>query len=125
MDESKSSPLPPEQLSPKEERLWAVLCHLVAFGFVPPVNVIPPLVIWLFQRERSALVDDQGRESVNFQLTMTIGELVGLLLVPVLCIGLFVLAGLYAFNVIMITMAAVRASEGETWRYPICIRFLK
>ena len=125
MDESISSATPPEQLKPQEERLWATLCHLLAFGFIPPVNVIPPLVIWLFQRERSALVNDQGKESVNFQLTMTIGVLAGFPLVFVLCIGLFVLAGLYAFNVIMITMAAVRANEGETWRYPVCIRFLK
>lgn len=67
----------PEASGPsKNERQWAMGCHLVALcGIVipfPAVNMLAPLIIWLLKREDGAFIDDQGKESVNFQISLFI-----------------------------------------------------
>jgi len=72
----------PPQMSPQDERMWAALCHISAFagllggGFV---TFVGPLVVWILKKDQSPLVDDQGKESVNFQITVLI---YGLILPP-------------------------------------------
>jgi hypothetical protein len=60
--------------SNSEERNWAMTCHLASFaGYVLPLgNIIGPLVAWLMKRDEFPLVDDQGKEALNFQISMTI-----------------------------------------------------
>ncbi|MHB0912048.1 MAG: DUF4870 domain-containing protein [Armatimonadota bacterium] len=121
----------------QEERTWAMLCHLSALLiYVLPTfgNIIGPLVIWLVQKDRYPLVDDQGKESLNFQISLTIYgialggiafiaviSIVGILLLPVLYI---LGAALAIFQVVMVIVAAVAANRGERYRYPLTIRFI-
>ena len=107
--------------------MWAMFCHLAALGiFVIPFvgGVIGPLVIWLIKREEYPLVEDQGKESLNFQITILIAAVVCGILVFVL-IGILLGFALLVFNLVMVIIATVRANNGERYRYPFAIRFIK
>ena len=111
----------------KNERQWAMGCHLSALaGYVfPPAVVIAPLVLWLLKREDGAFIDDQGREALNFQVSILIYIFGSIILIPVLGLGVLLLVGVIAFDFICIIAAAIKASEGSVFRYPACIRLIK
>ncbi len=110
----------------KDERTWGMLCHLAAFsGFVIPLgNVLGPLVIWLIKKDEMPFVNDQGKESLNFQLTMMIALIISAILVVVL-IGFALLAILAVFQIIVLIIATIKAKEGVRYLYPYAIRFIK
>jgi len=113
-------------MNEKDARTWAMLCHIGAFaGYIIPFgHIIAPLVIWLIKKDESPFVDDQGRESLNFQISMSIYAIIALLLTLVV-IGVVLLIAVVIFDVIMVIIAAVRANTGERYRYPLCMRFVK
>ena len=110
----------------KEERTWGMLCHLsVLIGFViPTATIIAPLVVWLIKKDEMPFVDDQGKESLNFQITMFIGFIISFILAFVF-IGLFLMLALAIFDLIMVIVAAMKANEGVRYRYPYNLRFIK
>jgi uncharacterized Tic20 family protein len=114
-----------EALASKEERMWATLCHLSAYlGYVFPIgNVIAPLAVWLLKREEYPLVDDQGKEALNFQISMTIYIVIAAVLCMVV-IGIPLLIGLAVWDFIAILIASVQANKGEPYRYPLTLRFI-
>lgn len=114
------------KMDEKQERNWGMGCHLAALGgFVIPFgNIIGPLVLWLLKRDESEFVDDQGKESLNFQITVTIlAILSGILIILIIGIGLLILVGI--FSLVMIILATIKASEGEKYRYPFNFRLIK
>lgn len=109
-----------------EIRNWAMLCHLSSLiGFIIPFgSVIAPLIVWQMKKGLSPFIDDQGKESVNFQLTMMIAIVISYLLVLIL-VG-FILLGIIAIvEIILVVMAVVQVNEGKLYRYPIAIRFIR
>lgn len=110
----------------RDERLWAMLAHLMAFaGYVMPFgHLVVPLVIWLIKKEGMPFVDDQGKEAVNFQITLTLAVLVALVLTAIF-IGVLLLAALFVAHVTFAIVAAVKANDGVAYRYPYSIRFIK
>lgn len=115
-----------EKMSESQARNWAVLIHLSALaGFIIPFgNILAPLIIWLLKKEDSPFIDDQGKEAVNFQISMTIYAIISAILI-VIIIG-FVLLGVIAIiEIIFIIIAAINASNGVKYRYPLSIRFIK
>ncbi len=115
----------PAPTSTRDENMWAMLCHISTFaGFVIPFgNIIAPLIIWLIKKDEFPLVNDQGKEAINFQITMTIYIIASILLIIVI-IGIPLLIGLGFFDLIVTVIAAIKASEGVRYRYPIAIRFI-
>ena len=109
----------------RDENMWAMFCHVSTFaGFVFPFgNIIAPLIIWLIKKDEFPMVLDQGKEAVNFQITMTIYFFISLLLIIVV-IGIPLLIGLGLFDLIVTVIAAIKSSEGEKYRYPMTIRFI-
>ena len=109
----------------RDERVWAMLCHIATLaGFVFPLgNIIGPLVIWLIKKDEFPLVADQGKEAMNFQISMTLYILVSVILIIVV-IGIPVLIALGIFDLIVTIVAAVKANEGIKFRYPLTIRFI-
>ncbi len=105
---------------------WPMLCHLSALtgllgnglGFL-----IGPLVVWLFKKEDDPFIDYQGKEAVNFQITMFIALAVSALLVLVL-IGFVLLVAVGIMMIVFPIIAAMRANKGESYRYPFSIRFI-
>lgn len=108
-----------------EEKNLAMFCHLGAFaGFIIPFGgLLVPLIIWLTKKDESQYIDYHGRESVNFQISMTIAFVIAALLVFVL-IGIPILIGLGLFELVVVIIAAIRASEGQYYRYPFCFRLI-
>lgn len=110
----------------KDERLWGMLCHLLAFsGYIIPFgNVLAPLIIWMIKKDEMPFVNDQGKESLNFQLTMLIAVIVSAILIFVV-IGFLLLGVLVIYQIVVVIMASIKANEGVRYRYPYTIRFIK
>lgn len=117
---------PAEETPSKDANMWGMLSHLIAFaGFIVPFgNIIGPLVIWLIKKDEYAFVDDQGKESLNFQISMTIYFIVSAILTVVI-IGILLIIGLLIFDVIVVILATIKANGGEKYRYPLSIRIIK
>jgi uncharacterized protein len=127
MDDAESTASVPE-LPPltNEVKNWGMLCHLSALlGFVPPFIgvVLGPLLIWLIKGKEHPFIDANGRESLNFQISMLIYSAITSLTICI-GIGIFLLPVLWAVDVILIVVAAVKASGGGVYRYPMTIRLI-
>ena len=84
---------------------------------------IAPLVIWLMKREQMPFVADQGRETLNFQITIMLALIVAGCLMLVL-IGFVLLPAVLLFHFVLTIVAAVKTSEGIVYRYPLCWRVI-
>src|SRR5437868_14939128 len=122
----KSSECRPEMetTANKDIRTWCVAAHASALlGFVVPYafHILGPLIIWLAKRGDSPEIDAHGRESLNFQISMLIYNLIAGVLCLVL-VGFFLLVVLHFVNLILVIVASIQASEGKLYRYPISLR---
>ncbi|HHH80603.1 MAG TPA: DUF4870 domain-containing protein, partial [candidate division Zixibacteria bacterium] len=101
------------QLLEDQARTWAMICHLSAFvGIIIPFgSIIAPLVIWLIKRAESSFIDDQGKEALNFQISMIIYAVISWILVTIF-IGYLLLFAVGIFDIVMVIMAALKANEG-------------
>ena len=111
----------------KKERTWGMLCHLTALlGItgVPFGHIFGPLIIWLLKKNDYPFVDEQGKESLNFQLSMTVYTLISALLIFIK-IGFILIIVLATVNLVLVIIASVKANSGETYRYPLKFRFIR
>jgi len=109
-----------------QARTWDMLCHLSALaGYVIPFgNVIGPVIIWQIKKTEFPSVDEHGKEAVNFQISVLIYTFVSILLTFVL-IGIPLLVATVIGNLVLIVIATIKANNGEAYRYPLTIRFIK
>ncbi|CAM4369149.1 DUF4870 domain-containing protein [Paenibacillus alkaliterrae] len=110
----------------KEEKTYGMLCHLLAFSglIIPFGNILGPLIIWLLKKDQSQYVDMHGKESLNFQISNAIYGIVSAILMLVI-IGFVTAIALLIFWIVFTIIASIRASEGNSYRYPLTIRFFK
>lgn len=116
-----------EEKKRNDEKTWAIFCHLsslACFLGIPFGNILGPLVIWLVKKDEYPLVDENGKESLNFQISVLIYALVSGLLILVL-IGVVLIAALVIFDLVMVIAASVNTSNGKPFKYPLTIRFIK
>jgi uncharacterized Tic20 family protein len=102
-----------------EDRTLAILAHLLTF--VAPI--LAPLIIYLVKKNESEFVSTHAKEALNFQISLIIYYIIAGILVFVL-IGFALLAVLGICNLILVIIAAIRASENKLYRYPFCIRLI-
>ena len=110
----------------RDARKWAMFCHFSAFlgMWFPFGSLIGPLILWQIKRESDPFIDDQGKEALNFQITVAIASAICYLLMFVL-IG-FALLGLVLIGaVVLVVIAGVKANDGVVYRYPFTWRPLK
>ncbi len=113
--------------SSSDVRIWNVLCHATALAgfFVPWAgHILGPLIVWLAKRNDSPEIDEHGKESLNFQISMLIYNVIAGVLCLVL-IGFVILGILHILNLVLVIVASIRASEGKFYRYPLTIRLIK
>lgn len=111
----------PQTVAPsKDDCNLAMLAHLLGIftGF------IGALVIWLIKKDQSAFIDDQAKEALNFEITVTLACFVSSILVFIL-IGIFLMWAVIIANIVFCILAAVAASKGQAYRYPFAIRLVK
>ncbi len=127
----------------QQVRNWSMLCHLSALaGLVIPFGyILGPLIVWQIKKNESSEIDQHGKESLNFQLTMLIVTLIfsfflfgavgysALIGNPFILftegIGLGLLLALIRLTSwVLVIVAAIKANNGELFRYP-CIRFIR
>jgi uncharacterized protein len=107
-------------------RTTAVVAHLSTLaGLVVPFgSVIGPLAVWLTRRDRDPFIDDTGREALNFGISIAIYGLV-VLVAALMLVGIpLLIAGMIAW-VVLASLAAVKASHGQTYRYPLTLRLVR
>jgi len=116
----------------KNARTWAMLCHLAGLAgcFLPWLaHLATPLLIWLLKRNDHPFIEEQGKESLNFQLSMTLYSVVGCILLAATIVGLiaipFFLWFLYVINIIGVVVGAIQTSGGKHFRYSLILRFIK
>ena len=127
--ETGATPPPAVGQIPKDVRNMAMLCHLVSFAGltgIPLTNILGPLFIWLMKREDSPFIDTHSKESLNFQISMTIYLVISaILIVIVIVIGILLLVIFFVFDIVVVIVAAIRANGGQEYRYPLTMRFVK
>ena len=121
-----TNPSVPTSDTDKKARFWGLLCHLTALSglIVPPGIILGPLVVWLIKKDEYAIVDEQGKEALNFQLSMLIYSVVAALLIIVI-VGAVLLVALFIANIVFVIIASIKFSNNVPFRYPLTIRFLK
>ena len=121
-DPGTPPPIPEQQQQEisQDSKNLAMLCHLL--GLL--TNFLGPLILWLIKKDDDAFVDEQGKEALNFQITLMLAGIVagattcigiGIILIPVVGIA----------DLVFSIMACVAASKGEHYRYPVAIRLVK
>jgi len=119
-------PPPPSGTPSAEERQWALFAHLSALiGYIIPFgSIIGPLIIWQIKKNEMPFVDDQGKEALNFQITIAILAIICFILIFIL-IGILLIWVLAIVNLVFIILAAIAANNGQAYRYPFAFRFIK
>lgn len=107
-------------LSESDERNFTSLGNLL--GLIG--SFLPSLIIWLIYKDRSEFVDQNMKSALNFQLTMILGYVIGSILVFVL-IGTLVLLAVWVVTIIFFIIAFAKTRNGENYKYPLTISFIK
>jgi uncharacterized protein len=119
------APVPPggpQLVGPENDsaRSMAMLIHLLAIFTLALV----PLILWLVKKDESRFVDQQGKEVVNFELTLMIGFVIGMVTICI-GVGLVILPAVYVVNLVFGILGTMAVNKGLPYRFPVCIRFIK
>jgi hypothetical protein len=115
----------------KDACTWAMVCHLAGLGgiVIPGIgSVIGPLIVWQIKKDLDPFVNQNGKEALNFQISMLIYAAIAvlmILLVITACIGTVLLPAIGIVDLVFLIIAAVKATNGEAYHYPVSIRFIK
>lgn len=115
-----TSPYTPQPLSPSDEKLWATLIHVggILFSFLPAV------IGYIVLKDRGPFIREHTTTALNFQLTLLIASVVGGVLTLVL-VGFLILIAAGILNVVFSIIAAIAANNGQGYRYPLSITFVR
>ncbi|OQP44542.1 hypothetical protein A4H97_09220 [Niastella yeongjuensis] len=100
-----------------DERTLAILCHVLTIFFW----IFPPLIIYLIKKDDSSFVAEHAKESMNFQLTVSIIAIILFITI----IGILLLWVLGIAVLVLVIVATVKASENKLYRYPFALRLIK
>lgn len=125
----------PQPPTPQERdaRLWNMLCHLSALaGFIIPLgSVLGPLIVWQIKKNEIPSVVVHGKAALNFQLTVLIGMIAGLVgFFALACIGvgflfLPVIIVIGLAGLVFAIIAGIKANDGKDYRYPWSLTLVK
>ncbi|MCK5012376.1 MAG: DUF4870 domain-containing protein [Candidatus Omnitrophica bacterium] len=111
----------------EQDHVWAILCHLSALALfiIPPIGqILGPLIIWLIKKNDMPYVNEEGKKSLNFQISMTIYMFIAFVLCFV-AVGIPLLVLLLLTNIVLVIIASIKTSKKEKFQYPCTILFIK
>ena len=116
----------PATTASSSEKQWALAAHLSPLSgyFVPLGSVLGPLLVWLAKKDDSPLVADHARDALNFHISMLIWMAIAAF-ASLFIVGIPVLLALGIWDLVATIIGAVKASNGERWKYPLSIEFIK
>ena len=111
-----------------EKNTFLAILHASQFSsfLLPILGISVPIILWFLERSKSPEVDAHGKMIVNWVFSVTIyllGLLVFMFLAPAITLIGMVLIGFA--SVIFPVIAAIKAFNGELWKYPLTVNFLK
>ena len=107
---------------------WAMLCHLGGLSgylFNALGSILVPLILWIVKKDEIPEVDRHGKEALNFNISVAIYSLAIFVLGWGFCFAWFLGLPLAIFHIVCTAMAAAKASSGQSYEYPLCLRLLK
>ena len=118
-----------------DHRTYALLMHLslVAHAFLPYISILIPIIMWQTKKSESRFINDHGKESVNFQITLllysiALPAIIAILGVLTLGLGFILLipaiALPFVLGIVGMVLSMTAANRGEYYRYPMTIRFI-
>ena len=116
---AQPQPQPAAPLTEAEDKQWASFAHLG--GIIGP---LPSLIIWLIFKDRGAKTNVEGKEALNFQITLLIAHVVGWILY-IFIIGILIDLAAWIVGLIFSIIAFTKVNGGGSYRYPFNIRFIK
>jgi uncharacterized Tic20 family protein len=111
----------------QEEANWGMAAHLAAFAaftLIPGANALGPLAVWLAKKDAMPFVADQGKEALNFNITVLVALVVGWILTFVK-IGYLLLAVVAVSWLVLTILACIESHKGVAYRYPFTLRLVK
>jgi uncharacterized Tic20 family protein len=115
----------------RDAHQWAMFAHLSALlAAIVGLSFLGPLVIYLVKKDEHPFAADQAREALNFNLSVLIyGVVLGIatFVLSLVLIGLLLIPVLIALGIAWIVLtivAAVKANNGEAYRYPLTLRLV-
>ncbi|MBL4835491.1 MAG: DUF4870 domain-containing protein [Pseudomonas sp.] len=122
----QTQPVTESGMPDPEARKWALIAHLSGFlgCLIPFGSLIGPLLVWQLKKDQDVFIDDQGKEAMNFQISVALASLICVLLM-VIVIGFLLIWVVIIGAVILMIIAAIKANEGKAYRYPFCWRIIK
>jgi uncharacterized Tic20 family protein len=137
MEENVETPEPSEQPAAipetapepdKDTKMWAMFCHLAGLAFflpiIPLAGLIAPLIIWQIKKDEHPFINENGKEAMNFQISIHI-YFVASVILCLAVIGAFLIPAVLIVDVVFVIIAAVKTNNGQSYQYPLCIRFIK
>lgn len=100
--------------------LSQLLTYITGFG-----GLIVPLIIWVTQKDKVFKMDEQGKQIVNFQISIFIYAILCIPAILLLGLGIIALIVIGIIALVFPIMNAIKASNGEPVNYPLSITFLK
>jgi uncharacterized Tic20 family protein len=116
---------------PPQERnqALAMACHLgtlIDFGFACLLfGLVPPLILWLWRKDKDSEVDYHGKESLNFQLNLLFWWVAAFPLYCCCGLGILIHFLLPFVKIVLVLVASLRTADGERYRYPFIFRLIK
>lgn len=109
----------------RDERMWGMFCHLSALAMfiIPFGSIIGPLIIWSMKKDELPFVNEQGKNALNFQISMMIYMIISAILIFIV-VGILLLIALGIFQLIMVIIASIKANNGEHFEYPLSMKFI-
>lgn len=126
-----TQPTPPAAAAPlteTEDKQWASFAHLGGI-----LGILPSLIIWLIFKDRGRFTNEEGKEALNFQITLTIAQIAIFIISTFLAAVTFGIGGLVSFlgfvvwvaGVIFSILGFLKAKDGVPYRYPFALRLIK
>lgn len=123
MDTPTYNVTPPVIAQPRgSDKIWSIFSHLSAFVGLP---FLLPLVVYLAMRGDSEYVTSNAREALNFHLSLLLYTVICIPLIFAAGLGALLIGALWFTSLILSIVAAIKASDGRSYHYPLTIRWVK